>query len=245
MSLSVAIITLNEANHIARCIKAAQQLADEVVVVDSGSTDGTQEIAKTLGASLIDQPFLGYGRQKQFAVNATSGSWVLSLDADEVLTEALVQSIREAMEQDNVQVFQVNRLNNYLGTWLKHSGWHPDWQTRLWKRSAAQWNEANIHEGVLTDKHIGRLKGTLLHYSIQSKEQHLSTIDKYTTLSAQKLKEEGKEYKAFKRFISPPFHFIQTFIFRLGFLDGKAGFWVCWRSAYATYLKYKKLKDLS
>jgi glycosyltransferase involved in cell wall biosynthesis len=245
MSLSVAIITLNEAANIERCIRAAQTIASEIVVVDSGSSDGTQEIVRNTGATLIEQSFLGYGLQKQFAVNNTAGSWVLSLDADEVLTEPLCTAIQEAIVQENTLVFQVNRLNNYLGTWLKHSGWHPDWQTRLWKRGAAQWNDADIHEGVYSKHKVGRLRGKLLHYSIESKEQHLRTIENYTTLSAQKLKREGKEHQAFKRFVSPPFHFIQTYFFKLGFLDGVAGFWVCWRSAYATYLKYKKLKDLS
>jgi glycosyltransferase involved in cell wall biosynthesis len=245
MSLSVCIITHNEASNIKRCIEAIKDIASEIVVVDSGSTDGTQDISKDLGARVIHQDFLGFGRQKQFVVNQSRGTWVLSLDADEVVSEELKQSIQIAIEQESVQVFRLNRLNNYMGSWIKHGNWYPDWQTRLWKRGAAKWNPVLVHETLETNQAVGNLDGHLLHYGIRSKEQHLQTIKKYSALAAEKLRQKGKTASFLKPYFSAFFNFIQSYFIKAGFLDGTAGFWISWRSAYAKYLKYTLLRQKS
>ncbi len=244
MSLSVCIITFNEAENIERCINSISALADEIVVVDSGSTDDTVRLCKGLGARVMHQKFLGFGRQKQFAARQSRGEWILSLDADEVVSQDLLLSLQNAMAKPTHQVYTLNRLNNYLGKWITHGNWYPDWQTRLWQRGIAQWDAAEVHETVSTEVEVGRLEGFLLHYGINSVEQHRATIEKYSSLAAIKLKNKGKSAGLLKPYASAIFNFLQSYVLKKGFMDGSAGFWISWRSAYAKYLKYKKLQAL-
>jgi glycosyltransferase involved in cell wall biosynthesis len=245
--ISAVVITLDEERNIGRCLDSLRGVADEVVVLDSGSRDGTERIVLERGATFVHQDWLGYGPQKNAAVERASSEWVLSLDADEALSDELRASIlRLKAEGPRADGYEVNRLNWYCGRFLRHSGWYPDRKLRLWRRGAVRWDESSIHElarpaaGVRVD----RLEGDLLHYTCETREQHLRTIERFTTLSAEALARQGKRRQAWKRFVSPPAHFLRSYVLRLGFLDGRAGFDACRLSAYATWLKYDKLRRL-
>jgi glycosyltransferase involved in cell wall biosynthesis len=240
--LSVVIITFNEGHHIAQCLKAAQAISDEIVVIDSGSTDNTVVVCKAYGAKVITNPWCGYSEQKNFGNAQASFDWILSLDADEVLNDALIQSIRKW--KDHPQAASFKRMTNYCGTFIKHGGWYPDVKVRLFNKRETHW-EGTIHEvlrGLSKDNTL-LLEGDCLHYSYYSVEQHHSQAEKFTTIQAKDLFQQGKKSPWFKRVFSPISKFIVDYFFRLGFLDGKAGFTVARISAYATFLKYKKLHE--
>jgi glycosyltransferase involved in cell wall biosynthesis len=248
MRISAAIITLDEEANLGRCLESLRDVADEVVVVDSGSTDGTERIAREGGAVFLHQPWLGYGPQKNLAAERASHEWILSLDADEALSDELRASIsRLRSAGPRADAYEMNRLNWYCGRFLRHSGWYPDRKVRLWKRGAARWADASIHElaEVAPGARVERLRGDLLHYTIADREQHLRTIEKFTTLSAQALLRDGKARHAWKRWVSPSVSFLRGYVLKAGFLDGKAGWDVCRLSAYATWLKYEKLRRLA
>lgn len=245
VKISAAIITLDEEENLGRCLASLRGIADEAIVVDSGSTDGTERIAREAGAAFVAQPWLGYGPQKNLAVDRAAHEWVLSLDADEALSDALRASLlRLKAEGPRADAYEVSRLNWYCGRFLRHSGWYPDRKVRLWRRGAARWADATIHElaEVAPGMRVERLGGDLLHYTIRDRAQHLRTIEKFTTLSADALLREGRAGEAWKRFVSPAATFLRGYVVKLGFLDGRAGFDVCRLSAYATWLKYAKLR---
>jgi glycosyltransferase involved in cell wall biosynthesis len=245
--ISAAIITLDEEQNLGRCLASLRGVADEVVVLDSGSKDGTERVAREGGAVFLHQPWLGYGPQKNLAAERTSHDWILSLDADEALSDALRASIaRLKAAGPGADAYEVNRLNWYCGRFLRHSGWYPDRKVRLWRRGAARWADASIHElaEVAPGARLGRLDGDLLHYTIHDRAQHLRTIEKFTTLSAEALLRDGKGGDAWKRFVSPAASFLRGYVLKRGFLDGKAGWDVCRLSAYASWLKYEKLRRL-
>jgi glycosyltransferase involved in cell wall biosynthesis len=248
MRISAAIITLDEERNIGRCLESLTGVADEVVVLDSGSRDGTERICREHGAVFACQPWLGYGPQKNAAVERATHPWVLSLDADEALSDELRGSIRRLKEEGPAaDAYEVSRLNWYCGRFLRHSGWYPDRKVRLWRRGAARWADASIHElAVVTPgARVGRLAGDLLHYTILDRDQHLRTIERFTTLSAEALLREGRAGQAWKRFVSPAASFLRGYVLKLGFLDGRAGWDVCRLSAYAAWLKYDKLRRLA
>ncbi len=248
MRISAAIITLDEEANLGRCLASLRGVADEVVVVDSGSTDGTERIAREGGATFVAQPWLGYGPQKNRAADLAQNEWVLSLDADEALSDALRASILHLKaDGPGADAYEVNRLNWYCGRFLRHSGWYPDRKVRLWRRGAARWAEATIHElaEVAPGTRVERLPGDLLHYTIHDRAQHLRPIEKFTTLSAESLLREGRAGDAWKRFVSPAASFLRGYVLKLGFLDGRAGWDVCRLSAYASWLKYEKLRRLA
>ncbi|HEX9400509.1 MAG TPA: glycosyltransferase family 2 protein [Anaeromyxobacter sp.] len=248
MKISAAIITLDEEANLGTCLASLRGVADEVVVVDSGSTDGTEEVARDAGAVFVTQPWLGYGPQKNLAAERSSHEWVLSLDADEALSDRLRAAILRLKEAGpRADAYEVNRLNWYCGRFLRHSGWYPDRKVRLWRKGKARWADASIHElaEVSPGASVERLEGDLLHYTIRDQAQHLRTIEKFTTLSAEALLREGKGGQAWKRFVSPPASFLRGYVLKLGFLDGKAGWDVCRLSAYAAWLKYEKLRRLA
>ncbi len=245
MKISVAIVTLDEEQNLGRCLASLGGVADEVVVVDSGSVDGTERIAREHGAVFVHQDWLGYGPQKNLATARASNEWVLSLDADEALSDELRASIRRLKDESPAaDAYEVNRLNWYCGRFLRHSGWYPDRKVRLWRKGAARWTDASIHEvaEVTPGARVARLRGDLLHYTIHDRAQHLRTIEQFSTLSAEALLREGKERQAWKRFVLPAVTFARGYVLKLGFLDGKAGWDVCRLSAYATWLKYEKLR---
>ena len=248
VKISAAIITLDEEENLGRCLASLRGVADEVIVVDSGSTDGTERIAREHGATFLTQRWLGYGPQKNLAADRGAHEWVLSLDADEALSDALRASIlRLKAEGPRADAYEVNRLNWYCGRFLRHSGWYPDRKIRLWRKGSARWAVATIHELVeaAPGARVERLAGDLLHYTIKDRAQHLRTIERFTTLSAESLLREGRAGDAWKRFVSPAATFLRGYVLRAGFLDGRAGWDVCRLSAYATWLKYEKLRRLA
>lgn len=240
--LSVVIITLNEGHHLARCLKAAQEVSDEIVVVDSGSTDNTVEVAKSYGAKVITHDWCGYSEQKNIGNTNASFDWILSVDADEVLDERLIQSILKWKR--NPQPASFKRMTNYCGTFVTHGGWYPDVKVRLFNKQTTRW-EGTIHEVLsgLSKENTLLLEGDCLHYSYYNVAQHYAQAEKFTTIQAEDLFRQGKTSPLFKRVFSPISKFIVDYIFRMGFLDGKAGFTIARISAYATHLKYKKLHE--
>jgi glycosyltransferase involved in cell wall biosynthesis len=247
MKISAAIITLNEERNIGRCLDSLREVVDEVVVVDSGSADATERICRERGAVFVHQPFLGYGPQKNLALDRTAHEWILSLDADEALSAPLAAAIaRLRADGPRADAYEVNRLNWYCGRFLRHSGLYPDRKVRLWRRGAARWSDDAIHElaEVAPDARQDRLDGDLLHYTCLTREQHLATIDRFTTANAEKLLRQGKRSSAWRRVMSPAARFFRMYLLQLGFLDGRAGFDVCRLSAYAVWLKYEKLRKL-
>lgn len=246
IKLSVVIITLNEEKNIARCLESVQQLADEIVVVDSFSTDRTEEIVKSFNGRFITHAFDGYVNQKNFANTQANFDFILSLDADEALSEELMQSIKNVKLGWNADGYMVNRLTNYAGHWVKHCGWYPDRKLRLYDRRKGEWTGLIIHEEFrLFDKQQpGYLKGDLLHYSFHSVEDHKKQSEKFTTLGARADFQKGKKAPWYKLWFAAPFKFFQSYFIQLGILDGQTGFTICRLSAVATYQKYKKLKAL-
>lgn len=240
--LSVVLITFNEGHHIAKCLKAVQAVADEIVVIDSGSTDNTIEVCKAYGARVISHRWSGYSAQKNFGNNQTSLDWILSIDADEVLNEALIQSILKWKRNPQAACFK--RMTNYCGTFIKHGGWYPDVKVRLFNKQETQW-EGTIHEVLrgLSKENTFLLEGDCLHYSYYSVQQHYAQAEKFTTIQAEDLFQQGKKSPWYKRGFSPISKFVVDYFFRCGFLDGKAGFTVARISAYATFLKYKKIHE--
>ena len=247
MKLSAAIITLNEERNIGRCLASLAGVADEVVVVDSGSHDATARICAEHGAAVVQQPFLGFGPQKTFAVERTAHAWVLSLDADEALSEELRASVLALKARGpDADAYEVNRLNWYCGRFIRHGGMYPDRKLRLWRKGAARWSDAAVHELVepLPGARVAQLAGDLLHYTCYTREQHLRTIERYSTLAAESLHRAGKAGQAWKRFTSPPARFVKSYLLGAGFLDGRQGFDLCRLSAYAIWLRYEKLRRL-
>jgi len=248
VKISAAIITLDEEANLGTCLASLRGVADEVVIVDSGSRDGTERIAREAGAVFLARPWLGYGPQKNLAAERGAHDWVLSLDADEALSDELRASIlRLKADGPGADAYEMNRLNSYCGRFLRHSGWYPDRKVRLWRKGAARWADASIHElvEVSPGASVERLRGDLLHYTIRDRAQHLRTIEKFTTLSAEALLRESKGGHAWKRYVSPPASFLRGYVLKLGFLDGTAGWEVCRLSAYAAWLKYEKLRRLA
>ena len=240
--LSVVLITFNEGHHIAKCLKAAQAVADEIIVIDSGSTDNTVDVCKAYGARVVTNPWCGYSEQKNFGNAQASLDWILSLDADEVLNEVLIQSILKW--KDHPQAASFKRMTNYCGKFITHGGWYPDVKVRLFNKQETQW-EGVIHEVLqgLSKENTILLEGDCLHYSYYSVEQHYAQAEKFTTIQAEDLFQHGKKSPWYTRVFSPIAKFVVDYFCRFGFLDGRPGFTVARISAYATHLKYKKIHE--
>lgn len=245
VKISVVIITFNEEKNIGRCLNSVKNIADEIIVVDSFSTDNTVSIAHDYNAKVISSAFVGYAEQKNHATLQASNNWILSLDADEELTAALEQSIMEFKKGPKHNVYQMPRLTNYCGQWIKHSGWYPDKQTRLYDRTKGTWEEKKVHEYWRADNAgdtKGTLRGDLLHYSFSSISEHLKKIEKYTELAALAAVEDGKDASLLKIMASPKWHFFTEYIIKFGFLDGFYGYTICKLSAYSAFIKYTKIR---
>lgn len=245
--LSVVIITFNEEKNIDRCLASVKDIADDIVVVDSYSTDTTKEICKTHNVRFVQHAFEGHIEQKNWAIAQARYPHILSLDADEVLDEELKKSILEIKRNWKYDGYYMNRLTNYCGKWIYHCGWYPDKKLRLWDSNKGQWTGVNPHDKYELhsgDKNTGYIKGNILHYSYYSIEDHLRQTEKFTDIAAKALYTQGKKASFTKLYISPVAKFIQSYFIKLGIFDGYYGFMVCKISAKATYLKYKKLKSL-
>lgn len=247
IKLSAIIITFNEEDKIGRCLESLAQVADEIIVVDSNSTDKTVAICQSYQATVISQPFLGYLEQKNFALEKANFDYVLSLDADEVLSPELIKSIQSIKEKFKSDAYEFNRLTNFCGKWIKHGGWYPDTKTRIWNKNDGKWGGTNPHDKVILrdGTKVEKLNGDLLHYSIDSISQHIDQIQKFTTIAAQSLHKKDKKSSIATILFNSWFKFVRDYIIRLGFLDGFYGFVIAFNSAYAKYLKYLKLYELN
>lgn len=246
MNISVAIITLNEENNIARCLDAAFKLTDDVVVLDSNSNDNTRIIASEMGAKVFVQDFKDFASQKNDAINKAANDWVLSIDADEVLSETLIESIKRINIEDNNTVFAVKRLTNYCGKWIKHCGWYPDKKIRLWNRNYVMW-EGSVHEQAIVPKAFKTitLRGDLFHYSYASIEEHISQADKFSRLNAEKMYANKIKTNLLNLYFAPCFKFIKVYVFNLGLLDGYYGYVISKISSHATFLKHLRLLEIT
>jgi glycosyltransferase involved in cell wall biosynthesis len=244
--ISVVIITLNEECNIARCIQSVQGIADEVLLVDSHSTDRTCEIAQKFGARIVSRDWKGYAATKNFANSQAQFDHILSIDADEALSETLKNSILEIKETWSADSYTVNRLTNYCGHWIRHCGWYPDRKLRLFDRTKGRWAGEIIHETMTMDADTNRkhLNGDLLHYSYYSLADHIRQADKFTDLTAIEAYAADKNASLIKIYFAPKVKFFRDYCFNLGFLDGFYGYTVCRISAHATWLKYSKLRQL-
>ena len=240
--LSVVIITLNEERNIGRCINSAKPIADEILVVDSYSSDRTEEIVKSHGARFIQHPFVDYVDQHEFADKHATYDHILTLDADEELSEQLVSSIQTVKKYWKCDAYFLNRMTNYCGKWIKHSGWYPDKKLRLYDRRKGKWIGRKVHERftLIEGSTTGHLKGDLLHYSFYTIEDHILQANKFSTLSALALIEQDKRIPKYYLIMKPAMKFIRNYLLKLGFLDGIYGFIVCRITATETFYKYVK-----
>jgi len=243
MPLSVAIITRNAASQLERCL-ASVAFAEEVVVVDSGSTDGTTELAARHGARVVRKEWLGFGAQKQFAVDAASHEWVLCVDADECLSPELREAIVAELKAPRGFVYAMPRRNRFLGRWLRHGEGYPDWSVRLFHREHARWGSEVVHEKVATRSPVFRLWGDLLHDSAETLEKYLDKQNRYTSLQAESLRAAGRHANLLQLVLSPLLRFIKFYLLRLGFLDGVPGLVHVAIGCMNSFNKYAKLKAL-
>jgi glycosyltransferase involved in cell wall biosynthesis len=246
MKISVVIITFNEEKNIARCINSVKEIADEIIVVDSFSTDTTCKIAEELGAKIIPHKFDGHIQQKNYAKNLAENDFVLSLDADELLDNQLINSILQIKNNGPSDGYTMNRLTNYCGKWIRHSGWYPDTKLRLWNHKKGNWGGVNPHDEFFLEKNssIQHLNGNILHYSYYTIADHDKQIEYFTNIASLAALEKGKKSTVLKIVFSPILKFLKMYFLQLGFLDGYFGFIIARKSAYAAYLKYKKIKNL-
>jgi glycosyltransferase involved in cell wall biosynthesis len=240
MKLSAVVITRNEATRISRCLESVKW-CDETVVVDSGSTDGTVEIARRAGARVISHEWEGYGGQKSFAVGQARNDWVLCVDADEVVTPALRSGIEAVLGTPVHPAYEMARCNRFLGRFLRHGEGYPDWNLRLFDRRHARWSDDLVHEHVRAGGTIGRVAGDLLHESAQSLHVYLEKQNAYTTLQARQLHEQGVRPSVLKLVFSPPVRFFKFYVARLGFLDGVPGLVHIAIGCFNTFSKNAKL----
>lgn len=244
LPLTVAIIALNAADQIGPCLASVDGLADEVLVVDSGSSDGTVELARSRGARVETREWLGFGKQKQHAVSLARNDWVLCLDVDERVSERLAASIRAALAGDRYHAWRMARRNRFLGRWLAHGEGYPDWTLRLFHRAHAGWSNDEVHEAVLTTTEVGRLEGDLMHDSAEDIATYMAKQNRYTSLHAQALFKQGVRAGYWRLMSSPLARFVKFYFLRLGFLDGGPGFAHIAIGCNNSFHKYLKLIEL-
>jgi glycosyltransferase involved in cell wall biosynthesis len=244
--ISVVIITFNEERNISRCLDSVQLVADEIIVVDSFSTDQTKTICESYKVKFLTHDFEGHIEQKNWAITQAKYPHILSLDADEALDDKLIQEILRIKQNWDADGYQMNRLTNYCGKWIKHCGWYPDTKLRLWDSTKGKWGGTNPHDKyeMQANSAIKQLKGDILHYSYYTLEDHYKQVNYFTTILAQSQYKIGKKAPLIVLVMSPLVKFIRDYFFKFGFLDGKSGFKICRISAYATFVKYRKLRSL-
>lgn len=244
--LSVIIITKNEADNIRACLESVAW-ADEVVVVDSGSSDGTVDICRELGAKVYVHDWQGFGVQKNRALSYASHEWVFSIDADERVTSELRVSIEAALAHSDGEydVYEISRLSSYCGRFMRHSGWYPDHIVRLFKRDAARFSEDLIHERLLVEGKAGQLDGELLHYPFENIEDVLHKVNHYSSAGAAMMQRRGRQASLLGAVLRGLWSFFRTYFLRAGFLDGREGFMLAVSNAEGTYYRYLKLMLLN
>jgi glycosyltransferase involved in cell wall biosynthesis len=241
--ISAVIITFNEESFIDKCLASLDGIADEIVVVDSFSTDATEEICKKYNVKFIKHEFEGFRDQKNFALKYATYKNILSLDADEALSDGLRESIIAIKDKWDYDGYRFNRLNNYCGYWIRHSEWYPDRQLRLFYADHGRWGELNLHEKFLMSNGatIGKLKGDLLHWPFLSLQDHKEKMDWYAEIGAKEFHKAGRKANLFTPYIHFIWGFFRSYIIHKGFLDGHNGYLICSMYAKSTLHKYKKL----
>jgi glycosyltransferase involved in cell wall biosynthesis len=240
--ITATIVTLNEEKNIGRAIESVR-VCEEILVVDSGSTDRTKTLATQRGARVLPHAWPGYAKQKNWAAEQASNDWILSIDADEALSEPLEAEIltlkKVGMAADG---YDMPRLAQYLGKWIRHSGWYPDRKVRLYDRRKARWVGEYVHESVQVDGRVIELNSDLLHFTCDSLSAHMKTVDRYTSLAAEEVIAKGIEHPAYRLALDPAWTFLRTYLFHFGFLDGFEGFTIAYMAALYTFLKYAKAR---
>jgi glycosyltransferase involved in cell wall biosynthesis len=240
-AISATIITHNEAANIARAIRSLD-CADEVVVVDAESVDATRTIAADMGAKVVVHPWNGFVAQKNFASGQAQHDWILSLDADEEFDGTASKALAEWKRQTpQAAGYRWARRAKYLGRWIRHSGWYPDCKTRLYDRRHGRWVGTHVHESVVVEGKVEQMPGEILHYTCDSLEEHRQRIEVYTDLAAREMFERGQRANALQRFVTPQWVFLNTYVFRAGFLDGYQGYEIARMAALYLRRKYEKL----
>lgn len=245
IKISGVIITFNEEQNIVRCIDSLQGIVDEVVVIDSYSEDKTKELVLSKGVTFIEHKFHGHIEQKNFALSQCNSDYVLSLDADEAISEELKIEILQVKNNCNQDAYSMPRLSNYCGKWIRHCGWYPDKKIRLFNRKKGVWGGTNPHDKVVMQdpKKVGYLKGDILHYTMNSIEDHIKQLNSFTSIGAQTAYREGKRSNLLYIIFSPILKFFKSYFLQKGFLDGYYGFIICSISSFASFIKYVKLKE--
>ncbi|HXA04504.1 MAG TPA: glycosyltransferase family 2 protein [Bryobacteraceae bacterium] len=245
MKITATIITLNEERNIARSIESLR-CCDEILVVDSGSIDRTVELAEKLGARVIESPWHGYATQKNYAAEQACNDWILSLDADEALSESLEGEIWTLKKKGpSHDAYTMPRLAQYLGRWILHCGWYPDRKVRLYHRAKAKWVGDFVHESVHVNGRVGHLESNLLHFTCDSLSEHIKTMDRYTTLAAEELVSRKEKIYLRNMILDPAWTFSKTYFFQRGFQDGLEGLTIAYMAALYTFLKYAKARNMS
>jgi glycosyltransferase involved in cell wall biosynthesis len=247
IQISVVIITFNEERNIARCLDSVAEIADEIVVVDSFSKDRTKEVCSNYpSVRFLENPFKGHIEQKNFALDQAKFDIVLSLDADEALSENLKKSIWEVKRNMQFDAYEFNRLSNYCGDWIRHGSWYPDVKLRLFNRHKVRWQGINPHDKaeLIVPGKVKHLKGDLLHYTYYTVDEHTRKLDYFSTLAAEAYFKKGKKAGIFQLLVNPSFAFFRDYILRRGFLDGYSGWLIARLTAFYTLQKYAKLRFL-
>ena len=246
MDISVVIITKNEAHIIANTLQSLQAVSNDIVIVDSGSTDDTVIICKKMNATVVETDWSGYGINKNKGIEVAKHDWILSLDADEAIDAELQQNLLQLSLVNDREVFDIRFKNFFCNKWIRFGEWGFDWHIRLFNRQKVRWNSVAVHENLVLPDNVTvtKLKGNILHYTVQNRQEYDAKTDYYARMNAKKYFAAGKKPNFFKRYLSPAFAFMQHFIFRLGFLDGAAGFIIAKTTARYTFLKYRYLKEM-
>ena len=244
--ITAVVITLNEERNIGRCLESVLPVVDEVVVVDSFSTDATADICARHGVRFVTHEWEGYVATKNYANELASNDWILSLDADEALSPELAKSILALKNQDmEGKVFSMNRLMNYCGRWIRHGGWYPDVKVRLFDRRQVRWIGQKVHEtlDVPDGTPVMKLEGDLWHYSFYTPEEHRRQMEKFAALSAEEMKERGQRPSLFSAWVHTGWKFLRDYLFKGGFLDGALGWTIARNNAYGVWCKYKNARS--
>ncbi|HEX2683461.1 MAG TPA: glycosyltransferase family 2 protein [Ferruginibacter sp.] len=247
MNISVVIITKNEAHIIANTLQSVQAVTDDIVIVDSGSTDDTVAISKSYHANVIETGWSGYGINKNKGIAAAKYDWILSLDADEAIDSELQQTLSKLALTNEEEVFDIRFKNFFCNKWIRYGEWGFDWHIRLFNRKKVTWNNVAVHENLVFPEKVmvTKLKGNILHYTVRDRQEYDAKTDHYARMNAKKYAAAGKKNNFLRQYFSPVFGFIQHYIFRLGFLDGKEGFIIARNNARYTFLKYNYLKEMN
>jgi len=247
VKISTVIITYNEEKHIARCLASVEEISDEILIIDSHSSDRTVEIAKEFGAKVVLHEFEGHIQQKNFAMREAQYDYVLSLDADEMLSIELIRSIVAVKSNAQADAYRFNRLNNFCGKWIKHGLWYPDRKIRLWDRKKGKWGGENPHDKVILqgDSRLIKLEGNLLHYTVSHVGEYVGQINTFSSIQAEVLISQKRKPSFFLLYVKPPYKFFLAYFVKLGLLDGWRGFCIAAGQAWGIYLRYVKMKESS